>query len=363
MCTPLSFANISVGKDGLIYRSERADIEVSAGGRLHLDSIQSDRDLFQDELEIRRMRADVTTKIGKAWRVKADYEFAPDRSGWRNVWVEYWQKNVRVKAGQFISPLSIEDLMQSNDLTFTEKSLASAALPGFRKGVSANYQGKKYSVTGAVMTNPIEDSSRRDDGRSVILRGVYNPVKRKDEIIHLAVSTELRDLKSDGFSDTQSASEVSLRDRRLLASKRLDDASKYRTINAEAALIKGPVLLQTQYLRRRTHTPNRDFDTQGGYVQASYLIGDARRGYSSSSGAIGKVRPKSKKGAWEVSARASQVSIEGAGTETALSTGVSWYINHNLRLTNTLTHTQVDSNDVMRNVDGITLQSRIQIAF
>ena len=56
------------------FSIESGDVELSVGGRLHLDTvaIESDSIQFTDETDVRRLRVDATLDLGKDWRIKLD---------------------------------------------------------------------------------------------------------------------------------------------------------------------------------------------------------------------------------------------------------------------------------------------------
>jgi len=173
------------------------------------------------------------------------------------------------------------------------------------------------------MTNPISDSSRRDDGTSIIARGIAYPIRSSDEVLHFAVSAERRQLKNDAFSDIRSGHEISLRQQRFLETDKIENADNYTTLN----------------------------------------FGEARRRYSRTSGAFGAIEPKSKSGAFEISARLSELKIANVGSEKALSAAASWYLTKNLRLTSALTHNSITENIQPKKLRGTSLQSRFQVRF
>lgn len=360
--TPAS-GEVSFDSDGLTFSPDNSEIEVNFGGRFHLDSAVSENGFFGDEFGIRRGRADVTIKFNDSWRIKIDREFSNDRAGWRNVWVEYRHGDVRLKLGQFISPLSIEDLMESNDLAFVERSLPSALSSSFRTGGSATYRQETFSLTAALMGDPIDNGSRRDDGQSVILRGVFNPVRSGAEIVHLAISGEYRDLDENAFTQIHSGHEISLRDRRFLSNPRDDDATDYRTLNLEAGYLKNGWLVQAQYLNRNTRSAVGNSNAQGGYVQVSHMFGEARRRYSRTMGAFGVVEPETSSGVVELSVRASHLNLDETSNENAKTAAVTWYVNKNLRMTGSVTHSDITESQPAVQSSGLTTQTRFQVAF
>jgi phosphate-selective porin len=87
-------------------------------------------------------------------------------------------------------------------MKFIERGLPSELSPNFLLGATAAYEGKNWSVTGGYFTNPIEDEqlTNRDDGNSVVARGVFAPIEKRREVLHFAVAVERRELDTGATS-------------------------------------------------------------------------------------------------------------------------------------------------------------------
>ena len=352
---------------GVRVSFDKPDARLQIGGRLHLDGLTSSEELFGDDTAVRRARVDASFQLGKKLKFKLDRDFAPDRSGWRNVWGQVRHDAWRFRIGQFVTPFSIEEIMESNNLAFSERALSSALAPSFRTGVSASRRADKWSVTGAVMRNPINNGSRADDGVSYVTRGVYTPIRKKNQVVHIAGAIEYRDLADDATTRVQSGHEISLRNVRRLRGGRIRNANGYLNSNIELAYMTRNVLVQSQVLSRRIYTPEGNPTSVGGYVQASYLFGRAKRKYSPTLGAFGAVVPRSKRGVVEASARISHLNLRDndghVGDETALTGGLSWYASRNVRFIVSATYTDINNNRRDENLSGVSGQGRIQVAF
>ena len=362
-------AEIRFDEKGVTKSWPDANSRLRIGGRFHADLVRSPDDLFGDNEEIRRARLDASLRVGDHWRFKVDREFSSGRSGWRNLWARYSKGDWRVTGGQFVTPFSQEEIAESNNLAFIERSLPSVLAPSFRSGVALTHRKKRWSLTGAVMANPINNASSSDDGVSFVARGVVNPIrsKKNNEVVHLAAAVEHRVLDDDASLRLRSRHEVSLRDRRRLSNDRVFDANSYTNLNFEAAYMREALLVSGQVMTREARTDTGMRSSAGGYAQASYLFGDARRNYSRRLGAFGAVIPENKYGALEASARFSHLRLgdldADAGDETAVTLGLSWFINRNLRLSVNSTYSDIDNVAQNRDRSGLSHQARFQVAF
>ena len=366
---PVNTASAEVRFDerGVTKSWSKAKVKLRLGGRFHYDVVRSPDDLFGNNAEIRRARLDATLRAGNHFRFKVDGDLSASRRGWRNLWARYSKDGWRVTAGQFVTPFSQEEIAQSNDLAFIERSLASALAPSFRAGVAVTHTKKRWSLTGAMMANPINNGSLSDDGFSVVTRGVFNPIRSKREVIHLAAAVEHRRLDDRATLRLRSGHEVSLRDRSRLRNTRVDDANTYLGLNFEAGYSKGPALLLGQVMTRNTETALGNRSSMGATAQMSYIFGAAERKYSRRLGAFGAVVPKKKYGAVELAARVSHLrlgDVDGdAGEEMAVSAGLSWFATRNVRFSVNSTYSDIDDFARGRERNGFSHQARFQIAF
>ena len=360
-------AEIGFNHKGITKTWSEANVRLRVGGRFHYDGVTSGTEIASSNGEVRRARIDTALNVGENIKFKLDRDFANGRAGWRNAWAQYRSGDWRVKAGQFVTPFSIEEIMESNNLAFTERALTSALAPSFRTGIAATRRGRSWSATGAIMANPIGNGSRSDDGVSLVGRGVYNPLRTKHDVVHLAGAIEYRNLDNNATTRLQSGHEVSLRDRRLLRTERIRDAQSYLNANVEAAYKTERFLVQSQAIVRQTRAPETNPLSTSGHIQVSYLFGPAKRSYGRSLGSFGSVQPKSKWGVIEGSARISRLNLRDTqgvvGNETAVTTGVSWYTNRNLRFTVSSTFSDIDNVRRQEYTSGFTHQARLQVAF
>ena len=363
----VSHAEVKVNHKGLETSLISPNIRLNVGGRFHYDAVRTKTDIASNNEEVRRARIDATISVGDNVRFKVDREFSSGREGWRNVWGQYRKGDWRIKVGQFVTPFSTEELSESNNLAFTERALTSALSPGFRLGVSTTLRGDQWSATGAIMGDPINNPSSFDDGISFVGRGVYNPIRTRKNVVHLAAAVEYRDLNGDATTRVQSGHEVSLRENRLLRGERILYAQSYLNGNLEAGFKTNRFLVLSQGIIRQTNTRDETPTSYGGYLQASYLFGPAKRKYSRTTGSFGAVIPEERWGVVEGSARVSRLTIKDTtgrvGNETAATVGLAWHVTQNLRVTASTTYTDIENLRRQRDYSGFVHQARLQVAF
>jgi phosphate-selective porin OprO/OprP len=352
---PLSAASegFEVGSKGLRYTTPDERHALRIGSRFHLDGYVYGQDVaaLDDGVEVRRLRGYLAGKhFDGGFRFKLEGEMAPDRVGWRNVWGAYRGiEDTEFKLGNYTAPMGFEDLVSSNDLTFMERSLASALSPGFLSGISAGTWGRRWSVRIGGFTDPLggdDIEKRKSDGVSAVGRVTFAPRRTKRQLLHLGGSLEWRDVDSGSAFRLRTRPE-SGGARRLVDTRDLLDVGQALSFGLEAAAVLGSWALQGEYLRthlQRSDNPDPSFE--GGYGQLGWFpTGESRR-YSSRRAVFRSVEPKRRWGAIELALRYSALDLVDenvvGGDEQNLTFGLNWYLNRNLRMM--FNFTQVGAN-------------------
>lgn len=357
------------------FTIESGDLELKIGGRLHLDTvaIESDGITFEDSTDVRRLRVDATLDVGDDWRFKIDGDIGGISPGIYNAWVSYSGiKDVEFRLGNFIAPFNGENMMSSNNMKFVERALSSELAPNFLLGASVSYEGDNWSIVGGYFTNPIEDEelTNRDDGKSVVVRGVFSPIDRRREALHFAVAAERRELDSGASSRVRAVPEFALTRQALLDTGVLNGIEGYTNVNLEAAYMNGPVLLKAQQTTRYNDAPSLlDPEFIGAAVEAAWVVTGERQRYSSSTGTFGEIRPDRDNawGAWEVAVRYSTLDLSdgvvAGGEQTNLTVGVNWYVNRNVRISANYVDAKAEPNRLAAADNPSAVMGRLQIAF
>lgn len=362
---------VTADEEGLTFESGL--LELNLGGRLHLDAAvfddPADSSNRESDVEVRRARIELSGRIGKAVRFRIDREFAGSSKGWRNVWLSVEPvDDVVIKGGNFIVPFSAEDLQSSNTLPFVERSLMSALTPGFGLGGSVSTTGENWSASLGYFTDPLDSEEGRSSerGKGLVGRATFVPVRKRGTIVHLALAGEHRNLDS-GESLRFSADPGSHVAPTLMSTGRIGNLDRMSSWTAEAAGEFGSVLVQGQFvLTHLNRDGGNDLGFNGQNLQASWLVTGGRYDYSVSQGTFDGPRLRRGKGAVEVAARISRLDLNDStirqGTGRALTGGVNWYINRNVRLMGNLTASRVRFDNSSTVHDKVAV-GRFQVAF
>jgi len=300
--------------------------------------------LLEDQTTWRRKEFYV---YGKApWG--ADFAFGYDFQSklWVDNFFHYGNKEVGdFRLGQFKTPVGWEEGgISSSATTFLERSLPVQTVNmGRRIGIDWTYQWNPQWLTTLGYFSG-GDLNGDNDGNGPSAHVVFNPIKRRGEVIHLgfAVSRETRDATSDGRDVTtpptarfRARPEANLTGTRLVDSGNLKNAGNIDRAGLEAAWIHGPLLLQGEYLHFNANFTDAkpNYSGNGFYVLGAWLLTGESRDYAG--GAVGNTKSAHPYGAVEIAARYSEIDLNDkpvfGGKEHDWTIGANWYLGNHLK--------------------------------
>ncbi|HPG23992.1 MAG TPA: porin [Myxococcota bacterium] len=336
---------------GLRLRFREPDLSFRVGGRLHLDGLVAGEDevpIDSPDGDLRRARLYLAGEALDLVRFKVDREFAPDRKGWRNVWIGFrLPKRTQIKVGNFVAPFGLEDPAASNYSTFLERAVSSAIAPSFQTGVLVHSSGRfgrsrsrqRWTAAAAFTSEPLGQASDDRHGTEHLgfaSRVTWAPLAKKRRVVHFGASFEYRDLRGDNGYRITSRPEVGIITYPLRTGS-LADVDSVVSYGLDSIGLFGSLTLQGEFMQSFVQRNGRDDPSfLGGYVQASYVLTGERRRYSRSQGVLLGVKPRSAWGAVELGVRASTLDLQDAGVDGGrtrdLTVGLNWYIRENVRL-------------------------------
>ena len=391
---------LRLGDDGIAWRSGDGRLELNLGGRLHLDVGGGEGrgpELGEASLwrgRARRARIELGASYDGVWAFAFQTDVATRREVIRDFAVGHsGLRPFTVTVGNFKEPIGFEQLQSNNNITFTERSLADALVPGRRFGAAAGAHGGRWTAALGVFGGSINDSIG-GDGVAVAGRATYAPVLEgpRGRVLHLGVSGGHRWAdRSAGFG-VEPDPESSVYDVPLVGFGPLRDVRGLARGGVEAAYRHGPFRLQAEYIAARAERDGggegrrRDATFHGGYVQLAALVAGRQRPYALAPGSgsgtsyavFGGVGvadedrvSRGGAGAWEAAARYSFLDLDtaglGGGRQHNATVGLNWHPERNLRLM--LNYVRASGDDLRAEggrrarADADIVQVRFQIAY
>jgi len=328
-------------KGGIKAKSADGDFSFKFGGRVQVDAgyVDEDKDSGFDHnsgTEFRRLRLFAKGKLHQDWGYKVQIDFADEGVSVKDAYIKNLPYGVTI--GNFKQPIGLEELTSSKYITFLERSQPSVFNTSHRIGLGIKRGGKNWSLAGSVYGGTAADNEDGQEGYGFGARGTFAPVAEKTRAFHLGAALAREEPNDDG-------DDVRFRQRpefhvtnRFLNTGSITNVDNIQRYGLEAATVLGPFSLQGEYTKVTVERDNNldDLDFDGSYITASYFLTGESRPYSAKKGAFGRVKPKSKSGAWEVAARFSTLDLDDAeiqgGDADNITLGLNWYINPNVRI-------------------------------
>lgn len=313
------------------------------GGRLMVDGAFHDQNKTShgNGTELRRARIDIEGVLHGDWGYELGIDFADGGADIKDAHVSYnalWPTKIQI--GQFKEPFSLEELTNSKHITFMERALPNAFVPGRSIGVGARSHGDAWSAAAGIFGEAFDDDADNegDEGWGMTGRATFSPLHSETRVIHFGTSASFRKPDDEKKVSFKQRPESHITDIKYLDTGKIDHTDGVMKYGLEAAGVFGPISLQGEYIFTNVSRDGgaEDVSFDGGYVYVSWFATGETRPYKEKTGRFGRIKPKSKHGALELAARYSMMDLnDGAitgGREENFTFGVNWYINPNIRL-------------------------------
>jgi phosphate-selective porin OprO/OprP len=304
--------------------------------------VESNTGELDDGTEFRTARMYMSGSIYENIDYKLQFDFAKTENEFKDVYF-----GIRdfpfgyLKMGHFKEPFGLEEQTSSRFITFMERSLANAFVPGRNTGfmLSSTALNKRatwaagifrqtgtwggessdggYNLTGRVTALPLYE----DEGANLLHVGAAYSLRNPKDTVQYATEPEAH-LAPD-FVDTTALT-----------------ANRAGVLGLECAWVDGPFSLQGEYMLADVDQSGSSSDPtfDGFYIQGSYFLTGEHRKYKTSSGAFDRVKPKENfrfgggPGAWEAAVRYSNIDLDDRGELKDITVGLNWYLNPNTRI-------------------------------
>ncbi len=266
-----------------------------------------------------------------------------------------------VQIGHYKEPFSLEELTSSRFISFMERGLPSAFVPGRNMGIRAMNTYGEESGTWAVgvfreMTDIPPFRADDDGGRSITARLTwlpwYDEATEGRGLFHVGFAGSYRD-DDDEIVRFRSRPEVGMMrdsagaDRNVVDTGNIADVADSLLYGPELAWVYGPLSVQSEWIGASVHRTGANADAffSGYYVYVSYFLTGENRPYKRTAGCFDRVKPfenffrvrdgdgnvRTGRGAWEVLYRYSTIDLQdtaagvNGGTADDHTLGLTWY--------------------------------------
>lgn len=334
-------------KDLVTQGAAKSGNSIRVGGRIQVDAAtyREDKSRHNDGTEIRRARLFAEGDLGDAWGYKLQYDFtASGIDGIQDAYLDYKGfENFKIRTGHFKEPFSLQNMTSSKYVLFTERGLPHIFAEGRNLGVQLSSGGENWTAAAGLFGDGRDGaSSDNDEGFGTSGRVTYAPLFEKTHALHLGASASFRATGSTDTLRLRERPESHLTDTRTVDTGTFD-ADSYARFVGEAAYIRGPFHLQSEYYHTtvdREISSNEDLTFSGFYVEGGWFLTGESMNYKASKGSFSRITPKGVVGkngigAWQLALRYSSLDLTDeditGGEEDNFTVGLNWYATPNIR--------------------------------
>ncbi len=308
---------------------------------------------LRDSVRLRRFTLLAEGTIDNHFRYVFGYEFGADNGIW-DAYVEGIDSGLTIfgynvgdfRAGFFQEPFSLERVSGSYYGGFLERSLpVQTFAPGNNLGYMVHRSVAKKRMSWALGFFSFGTKSEENASSSTLSvtgRVTGLPVWQDEgrRLVHVGIAFSSRSAQSN---ETRYFSRPEARFVEIVADTGDIDAGAIRLFGAEAAMVKGPLWLQSEVIYSSVSSSDYgDLGFWGGYLEAGYFLTGEVRPYNRAEGKFDRVYPqgsykggvplkKSSGGAFEVVGRISNIDLKDkeidGGRVLDFSAGLNWYAN------------------------------------
>lgn len=315
-------------------------------------------------VQIRRARMAWKAILWEDWYAEVDVDFAEESTALKDAYVRYhnlFDRQGYVRVGNFRTPFGLEENTSSRYLMFLERSQGTDPfVPGRRIGAEVAYSGDMFRIAGGAFGPDVEffetntdeqlEDGQEDMNWSFAARATVAPIMDEQKVLHVGGAYAMM---KPTFTDEDGIGEVRFRARnethvsnfKFVSTGKMKEAESYALFGGELAFAMDRLLVQGEYMGAtvtmceedaREETSDPSFSGMYGFV--SYFLTDDTHPYDVTAGEFTGVKPTGKGGAWELAARYSMLNLTDkdadilGGESTALTVGLNWYPNANIKV-------------------------------
>lgn len=328
--------------NGITFETPDRRSGVTLGGRVHLDYRQFSQDTAASTFDMRRAYLTLQGKWNDylTWDVTGDFAQTTVTQldvAWMNI---AYSDAVQARFGQFKMPFSIEELSSSRFLDFQERSLVNGLVPQKERGAMIHgipMPGITYGValsTGQGKNNNdlVAPRSNPDIVGRVTVNFAELFDRQANDVMHLGLAATDGDLPT-GFGLSQRTESRGLT---FFNTAGFTGQDVHRTrVGVETVLAHGPVKFQSEFVQanysgRSSAGTNFDREIHAYYAEVLWMITGERYAEAYRNGVNGRIVPISnytpgstdRWGAWEIGLRVSRYDASDFTATNPVGTGV-----------------------------------------
>lgn len=310
-------------------RGGAGGIEWRLIGRVFFDGGLFTGDSLTSSFQVNDVRLGALVRFQEHWEAKIELGYGETKIALKDIYIDYSSGNHSLRLGHYFEPFGNARVGTCN-YRFMTNAVSDKTLGNKRKlGLSYSYNQKWLNVMAGVFSEgDIEQSDPLNQGYSLATKVVGRPLMEDKKLIHIGIAPRFNSSSKEVSFNAGAPTDLLSKKDNTLAEVRLDRAINQWKLDLELILLYNKWYFQGQYFRTHLNrSAPQNYNAEGGYVQAGYMILGAKHNYNPQTGMIGNPAPQS----LEILARYDQVSlndrnIRGGGLSD-ISLGMNYFIN------------------------------------
>lgn len=320
---------------------------------------------FGNAFHVNDIRLGSVVTIADKWEAKIELGYGDSKISLKDVYLSYALRAHQFRLGYQYEPFGNARVGTSN-FRFMQNATVDNALGDSRKlGISYSYDHEWMNVMAGVFSGgDMQGSVKFDQGYSLSAKFIGRPWRGDRKLLHLAVAPRFSSGQETVTFNGGTPTTLLSKSNNGFVNATFDEVINQWKLDLECILIYRKWALQGQYLLAHLNRRGTDnFNGQGGYVQASFLILGDQHNYNSKTGML--CNPG--KGSLELLARYDHVDLNDAGAQggqqSDITIGVNYFINKYIAAKINYTHMMPGASSPLSGVDFDVLQARVQFSF
>lgn len=315
--------------------------------------------------QVNDLRLGTQIRFLQNWNVKLELGYGDEKVSLKDVYINYKTGGHEIRLGNYYEPFGIDRIGTTN-FKFIETASSDKTFGSNRKlGISYLYNETCFNFMGGVFSDGnVGKANQLNQGYTLAAKLVGRPLVAEKKLLHLAVAPRFSNHGEElTFTGGAPTSLLSKDDNRLVAANITDVINQWK-LELELIAIYNKWYLEGHYLMAHVNRAGvENFNGQGGYVQAGYMILGEKQNYNQETGMVTNPAPKS----LEVLCRYNRTGLNDAGITggclSDVSVGVNYFINKYIVTRLNYVHVMANHEALAGADDFDLVQARVQFAF
>ncbi len=315
--------------------------------------------------QVNDLRLGTQIRFGGNWEAKIELGFGDSKVSLKDIFLNYKFGDQALRIGHQYEPFGNSRVGTSN-FRFMSNAASDKALGNSRKfGVSYSYNHGWFNFMGGIFSNgDMQKSKTFDQGYSIAAKWIARPVMRDRKLIHLSVAPLFSSGRESVTLSAGVPTDLLAKDDNAYVNATVDRLINEWKLDLEMIVLYEKWYFQGQYfLNHLNRFQSDNYNGQGWYVQAGYMLLGEKHNYNATTGMIVNPDPKS----LELLCRYDVVDLNDAGIRggrlSDLSVGMNYFFNKYLAAKINYTYMMVGADSPMGEDDFSLIQARLQFSF